>query len=32
MKINVIKKAVNTKVVAHVCPWVMDVPPESQQK
>lgn len=31
-RITVIQKATNTKVAAHVCPWVMDVPPESQQK
>lgn len=31
-RITVIKKGSNTKPAGHVCPWVMDVPPEGEQK
>jgi hypothetical protein len=30
--INVIKKGSSTKPAASVCPWIMDVPPEADQK
>lgn len=30
--INVVKKGSNTKPVGSTCPWVMDVPPEADQK
>lgn len=31
-RINVVKKGSNAKPSAHVCPWIMDVPPEAPQK
>ena len=31
LNIKVVSKG-GTKAVASVCPWVMDVPPEAQQK
>lgn len=31
VRISVIKKGSNTKPVASVCPWVMDVPPETSR-
>lgn len=32
MKINIIKKSAGTKAIYSTCPWIMDVPPESEQK
>lgn len=32
LNIKVVTKGQNTKVAAHVCPWVMDVPPETPSK
>ncbi len=32
MKITVIAKASTSRVAANVCPWVMDVPPETTRK
>ena len=32
MHINVVKKGANTKPAGHACPWIMDVPPEAEQK
>ena len=31
-RIRVINKGSNAKPSAHVCPWVMDIPPEAAQK
>jgi len=30
--INIVKKGSNTKPMGHVCPWVLDIPPEAEQK
>jgi len=32
VRISVIKKGSSTKAAASVCPWIMDVPPEAEQK
>ncbi len=32
LNIRVVTKGSNTKPMGHVCPWVMDVPPENAGK
>ena len=32
VRINVIKKGSSSKPVESTCPWIMDIPPEAQQK
>lgn len=31
-RITVIKKGVSTRPAGSVCPWIMDIPPEADQK
>jgi hypothetical protein len=32
MRISVVKKGASTKPAASVCPWIMDIPPETPQQ